>query len=111
MANTSTVGFIRRLKDDNGAYIYDPIVSGEDRLLGFPIFENPAMASIGTAGGTKPVVFGHLPSYKIVTTGLEVATSADAFFENDVTAYRFTYRFDGKLTHAAHVKHLVTAAA
>jgi HK97 family phage major capsid protein len=109
MANTSTVGFIRRLKDDNGAYIYDPIVSGEDRLLGFPIFENPAMAAIGTAGETKPVVFGHLPSYKIVTTGLEVATSADAFFENDVTAYRFTYRFDGKLTHDAHVKHLITA--
>jgi HK97 family phage major capsid protein len=111
MANTATVGIIRRLKDDNGAYIYDPIVSGEDRLLGYPIFENPAMASIGTAGGTKPVVFGHLPSYKIVTTGLEVATSTDAYFENDVTAYRFTYRMDGALTHSAHVKHLVTAAA
>jgi HK97 family phage major capsid protein len=109
MANTSTVGFIRRLKDGEGRFIYDPIVAGDDRLLGFPIFENPAMASIGTAGGTKPVVFGHLPSYKIVTTGLEVATSADAYFANDITAFRFTYRFDGNLSHSAHVKYLANA--
>lgn len=107
MANTSTVGFIRRLKDNDGRYIYDPIVSGEDRLLGYPIFENPAMAGIAT--GNKAVVFGHLPSYKIVTTGLEVATSTDAYFANDVTAYRFTYRMDGKLTHASHVKYLELA--
>jgi HK97 family phage major capsid protein len=107
MANTSTVGFIRRLKDNDGRYIYDPIVAGEDRLLGFPIFENPAMAGIAT--GNAAVAFGHLPSYKLVTTGLEVATSTDAYFANDVTAYRFTYRFDGKLTHASHVKTLKLA--
>jgi HK97 family phage major capsid protein len=107
MATTATMGFIRRLKDNNGSYIYDPIVQGEDRLLGYPIYDNPAMASIATT--TKPVVFGHLPSYKIVTTGLEVATSTDAYFANDVTAYRFTYRMDGKLTHSAHVKYLAMA--
>jgi len=105
MANTQTVGAIRRLKDDDGRYIYDPIISGEDRLLGYPILENPAMANVATT--SKSVLFGHFPSYKIVTTGLEVATSTDAFFANDVTAYRFTYRFDGKLTHDAHVKHLL----
>jgi len=107
MANTATVGFIRRLKDNDGRYIYDPVVSGEDRLLGYPIFENPAMDGIAT--GNKAVVFGHLPSYKLVTTGLDVATSTDAYFENDVTAYRFTYRFDGKLTHSSHVKYLELA--
>jgi len=107
MANTSTLGAIRKLKDTAGNYIYDPQVGGTDRILGFPIYENPAMASIAT--GEKTVLFGHLPSYKIVTTGLEVATSTDAYFANDITAYRFVYRFDGKLTHANHVKHLVQA--
>jgi HK97 family phage major capsid protein len=63
----------------------------------------------GIATGEKAVVFGHLPSYKIVTTGLEVATSTDAYFANDVTAYRFTYRMDGKLTHESHVKYLELA--
>lgn len=108
MMNTSTLGVVRRLKDGDNSYIFNPGVGGVgDTLLGYPIFENPAMASIAT--GNRAVVFGHLPSYKIVTTGLEVATSADAYFENDVTAYRFTYRFDGKLTHSSHVKYLKLA--
>ena len=105
MASTATMGFIRRLKDNDGRFIYDPQVGGPDRVLGYDIIENPAMADVGTSGN-KPVLFGHMPSYKLVTTGLEAATSSDAYFANDVTAYRFTYRFDGKLTHASHVKYL-----
>lgn len=107
MANGSTIAAIRKLKDTAGNYIYDPQVGGPDRLLGYEITENPAMADIAT--GEKTVLFGHFPSYKLVTTGLDVATSTDAYFANDVTAYRFVYRFDGKLTHAGHVKHLVQA--
>lgn len=107
MANTSTLGAMRKLKDDSGAYLYMVNVGAPDVFAGYNVIENPAMANVGT--GAKSVVFGHLPSYKLVTTGLEVATSTDAFFANDVTAYRFTYRFDGALTHASHVKHLVHA--
>lgn len=108
MMNTATAGVVRRLKDGAGNYIFNPGVGGVgDSILGYSVFENPAMADIAT--GEKAVVFGHLPSYKIVTTGLEVATSSDAYFANDVTAYRFTYRFDGKLTHASHVKYLALA--
>ena len=106
MANTATVGAMRKLKDDNG-FLYAVNVGAPDTFAGFSVVENPAMAGIGT--GAKSVVFGHLPSYKIVTTGLEVATSSDAYFANDVTAYRFTYRMDGALTHASHVKYLVHA--
>jgi len=107
MGNTSTLGVMRKLKDDNNQYLYTVNVGAPDNFAGFPIFENPAMADVGT--GNKSVLFGHFPSYKIVTTGLEVATSSDAYFANDVTAYRFTYRMDGKLTHASHVKYLVHA--
>lgn len=108
MMNTATAGVVRRLKDGAGQYIFNPGVGGVgDSILGYQVYENPAMADIAT--GEKAVVFGHLPSYKIVTTGLEVATSTDAYFANDVTAYRFTYRMDGKLTHASHVKYLELA--
>lgn len=108
MMNTATAGVVRRLKDGAGNYIFNPGVGGiGDSILGYQVHENPAMADIAT--GAKAVVFGHLPSYKIVTTGLEVATSTDAYFANDVTAYRFTYRMDGKLTHASHVKYLALA--
>ena len=107
MANTQTLGAIRRLKDNDGAFLYTVNVGAPDTFAGFSIFENPAMANVGT--GAKSVLFGHFPSYKIVTTGLEVATSTDAYFANDVTAYRFTYRMDGALSHAGHVKYLVHA--
>jgi HK97 family phage major capsid protein len=107
MANTTSMGVMRKLKDDDGAYLYTVNVGAPDTFAGFPVLENPAMSSPAT--GVKSVLFGHFPSYKIVTTGLEVATSSDAYFANDVTAYRFTYRFDGNLTHSAHVKYLVHA--
>lgn len=108
MANTSTVGAIRRLKDGNGSYVLDPVVGGPDRLLGFPIYENPAVASIAT--GNKAVFAGHWPSVKIATTGLEVSTSADAYFANDITAYRFVYRLAaGVANGSAHVKYLELA--
>jgi HK97 family phage major capsid protein len=107
MANTSTLGAMRKLKDGDGTFLYQVNVGAPDVFAGYNVVENPAMANIGT--GAKSVVFGHLPSYKIVTTGLEVATSTDAYFANDVTAYRFTYRMDGALTHSQHVKFLVHA--
>jgi HK97 family phage major capsid protein len=108
MANTQTVGAMRKLKDTSGQYLYTVNVGAPDNFAGFNIFENPAMANVGA--GAKSVLFGYLPSYKIVTTGLDVATSTDAYFANDVTAYRFTYRMDGALTHASHVKYLIHAS-
>lgn len=106
MANTSTLGAIRRLKDGNGSYVLDPVVGGPDRLLGFPIFENPALQSIAT--GNKAVFFGHWPSVKVATTGLEVSVSSDAYFANDVTGYRFVYRLGAGVANGAnHIKFLL----
>jgi HK97 family phage major capsid protein len=107
MVNTSTLGAMRKLKDGDGSYLFNPVVGGQDTFLGYPIFENPAMSSVGS--GVRSVIFGNLNSYKIATTGLDFAVSADAQFEKDVTVYRWTYRFDGNLSHASHVKYLTTS--
>ena len=107
MVNTATLGAMRKLKDGDGSYLFNPVAGGQDTFLGYPIFENSAMSSVGS--GVKSVIYGHLPSYKIVTTGLDFAVSADAQFEKDVTVYRWTYRFDGNLTHSGHVKWLTTS--
>ena len=106
MVNTSTLGAIRRLKDNNGSYILDPVVGGPSTILGLPVFENPAVASIESAA--KAVFFGHWPSVKISTTGLQAAVSQDAFFANDITAFRYTYRLGaGVANGAAHIKFLL----
>lgn len=107
MVSTGTLAAMRKLKDGDNSYLYQVNVGAPDTFAGFPIYENPAIANIGT--GAKSVLFGHLPSFKIATTGLQVAVSADAYFANDTTGYRFTYRVDGGLTHAAHVRYLVNA--
>ena len=107
MVNTATLGAMRKLKDGDGSYLFNPVVGGQDTFLGYPIFENPAMSNVGS--GVKSVIFGHLPSYKIVTTGLDVAVSTEAQFEKDVTVFRYAYRFDGNLTHSAHAKYLTTS--
>lgn len=107
MVNTSTLGAMRKLKDGDGSYLFNPVVGGQDTFLGYPIFENPAMSNVGSA--VKSVIFGNLNSYKIATTGLDFAVSADAQFEKDVTVYRWTYRFDGNLSHSSHVRYLTTS--
>lgn len=108
MANTSTVGAIRKLKDGNGSYVLNPVVGGPDTILGMPIYENPAVADIAT--GAKAVLFGHWPSVKISTTGLDTSVSSDAYFANDITGYRFSFRAAAGVANGAnHIKYLALA--
>jgi HK97 family phage major capsid protein len=110
MANSQSVGAIRKLKDSAGNYLYQVGIGQPDTFAGFPIFENPAMAT--TATSAKSVLFGHLPSYKVrMAGGLQVAQSSDYAFNQDVTTFRVTMRVDGNLTHAGHVKFFRGAAS
>jgi HK97 family phage major capsid protein len=68
------------------------------------------MAAIGT--GEKSVLFGHLPSYLVRTVGgIQVATSTDYAFNQDVTTFRVMMRVDGNLTHESHIKYFEGNAA
>jgi len=110
MATTSSLGAMRKLKDNSGQYLYQVGVGQPDSFAGFPIFENPAMAAAATSA--KSVIFGHLPSYKVrMAGGLQVASSTDYAFNKDQTFYRFLMRVDGDLTHAGHVKYFIGNAA
>jgi HK97 family phage major capsid protein len=108
MMNTKTLGFVRKLKDSAGQYLYNPVVGQPSTILGLPVYENPAVADIAT--GAKAVFFGHWESVKIATTGLQVAVSQDAYFANDVTGYRFVYRLGAGVANGAdHIKYLALA--
>ena len=108
MVNTATLGAIRKLKDDNGAYILDVVAGGPSTILGMPVYENPAVADIAT--GEKAVLFGHWGSVKVATTGIETSVSTDAYFANDVTGYRFVTRLAAGVANGAnHIKYLELA--
>jgi HK97 family phage major capsid protein len=101
----------RKMKDGSGAYIWtDSAVPGQAAtLLGYPVFENPNVAAVGSA--TKSVLFGHLPSFKVrVAGGVQVAQSTDFAFNTDTVTYRGLIRLDGALTHASHIGYFQGAA-
>ena len=104
MMNTSSLGVVRKLKDNNGSYIFSPaLADGNDRVLSYPVYENPAMAS--NASATKSVIFGHLPSYYVrMAGGLRLDRSDDFAFSADLVTFRATMRVDGNLPQTSHVK-------
>jgi HK97 family phage major capsid protein len=100
----SGIAAARKLKDGAGNYIWtNSAVPGQPAtLLGYPVFENPNVAAVGTAA--KSVLFGHLPSFKVrVAGGIRVDQSADFAFNTDTVTYRGLIRLDGGLTHATHI--------
>ena len=113
MMNTSSIGAARKLKDTAGNYLYNISQvgpGGQDTFAGFNVVENPHMAD--AAIDAKSVLAGSLDSYKVrLAGGLDVASSTDFAFQNDLVTWRFTMRLDGDLTHASEVKHFVGGAS
>ncbi len=106
--STGTLAEIRKLKDGDDRFLLDYVAGGPSTVLGFPVFESPSMPAVAT--GEKPILFGHFPSVKVATTGLDVAVSPDYAFNEDVTTYRFLYRIAAAVANGdVHIKALEMA--
>ena len=112
MMNGKSIGAVRKLKDTAGNYVFAPRLNENtpDTLLGFPLYENPAMADAGTA--VKSVIFGHLPSYYVRQVGgIRVDSSSDFAFSTDLVTLRTILRVDGQLPQATHINHFIGGAS
>ena len=112
MMKRASLGALRKLKDGQGQYLYVPAASvgTPDAFAGFPVYENPDMATIAT--GEKSVLFGHFGSYHVRQVGgIEVARSDDAYFNTDEVGFRVTLRMWGDLGQSEAVKHFIGNAA
>ena len=110
--NSSSIAKMRSLKDTAGNYVFSPALNADaqDLLLGYPVFENPAMASTGSAA--KSVIFGHLPSYYVRQVGgIRLDRSDDFAFNTGLVTFRATMRVDGNLPQSSHVKTFIGNAA
>ena len=111
MAKGSSIAAMRVLQDGAGQFVFQPSMSEStpDRVLGYPLIENPAMAAIGASA--KSVIAGHFPSYYVRTVGgIRLDRSDDFAFSSDLVTFRCSYRVDGNLPQTSHVKHFVGAA-
>lgn len=107
MMNTASLGAVRKLKDNAGNYIFSPaLADGNDQVLSYPVYENPAMAS--QASAAKSVIFGHLPSYYVrMAGGLRLDRSDDYAFNADLVTFRAAMRVDGNLPEVSHIKYFI----
>ena len=107
MMNTASLGAVRKLKDTAGYYIFSPaLADGNDQVLSYPVYENPAMAS--QASAAKSVIFGHLPSYYVrMAGGLRLDRSDDYAFNADLVTFRASMRVDGNLPQTSHIKYFI----
>ena len=111
MANGQTIGVMRKLKDTAGNYLYQVGVGYPDTFAGFRVVENPHLPALGT-GVVGAALFGDLNSYKVrVAGGLQVSSSQDYAFNQDLTTWRFLIRIDGNLTHSSHIKYFKGGAS
>ena len=109
----STLGAIRKIKDSQGRYLWEPsLVAGQpDMLLGHPVLVDPNMPATGL--NAKSVVFGDLSAYWTrIVSGVRFERSDDFKFDTDVVSFRCLIRGDGMLVdQSGAVKHLVGAAS
>jgi len=110
--NSASIAKMRKLKDTAGNYVFQPALSADaqDLLLGYPVFENPAI--VDTATSAKSVIFGHLPSYYVRQVGgIKLDRSDDYAFNAGLVTFRATMRVDGNLPQTSHVKYFIGASS
>lgn len=113
MANASTISKIRQLQSSGGYYIFSPAASADQRDLvgGYPMHENPHMASTGT--GNKSLIFGDLKSYmvRIAGGGVQLDRSDEYAFNQGLVTFRAQIRVDANLPQTSHVKYFQGGAS
>ena len=96
--NDSVIAAIRKLKDNNQAFMWQPSYqAGEpDRLLGYPVYTSAYAPEI--AAGKPVVAFGDFSYYNIADRGTRSFKELrELFMGNDMTGFVMLERVDGIL--------------
>lgn len=106
--NDATVKTIRKLKDANGNYLWQPALTAgtPDTLLGRPIYTSSYVPTI--AAGKKTIAFGDFSYYWIADRqGRTFKKLSELYAATDQTGFVGTQRVDGKLILPEAIKVLV----
>lgn len=108
LANDSTILALRKLKDNEGRYIWQPsLAAGQpDTLLGRPIVTSNYVPEIGA--GNRSLVFGDFTFYWVVDRrGRFMQRLGELFAKTGQVGFRAYQRVDGRLILTEAVKVLV----
>ena len=105
IANDSTLAAVRKLKDGNGVYMWQPaLTTGEpDRLFGYPVRTSAYMPEV--AADASVLAFGDYRYYNIGDRGVRsMNILKELFAGNGMVAYLMKERVDGILVLQEAVK-------
>jgi HK97 family phage major capsid protein len=103
--NDQTIAALRKLKDGNGTYMWQPaLVAGEpDKVLGYPVYTSAYMPTVES--GAKTIIFGDLSYYNIGDRGSRsFAELRELFAGNGMVGFVAKERVDGKLVLPEAIK-------
>ena len=98
LVNDATVSLLRKLKDNNGAYLWQPSVQAgqPDKLLGYDLYTSPYVPTV--ASGALAIAFGDFQNYWIGDrAGRTVQRLNELYATNGQIGYVATERVDGKV--------------
>ena len=105
LVNDSTVKAIRKLKDNNNNYLWQPglTAGAPDTILGRPVYTSSFVPTI--AAGAKTIAFGDFSYYWIADRqGRIFKKLSELYAATDQTGFVATQRVDGKLILPEAVK-------
>lgn len=116
----STIGEVRKMRDDSGGagtgqLLWQPslVPGAPDMLLGYPIVTDPFMEEANTLS-QRPILFGDFSGYFVRLAGAARVERSDHFrFDEDIVTIRVLQRADGALIDLTGepLKYLQHAAA
>ena len=112
LLNDSSIKALRKLKDGNGQYMWQPgLKEGQpDRLLSHELITSAYMPEIGA--GAKPILFGDFKSYWIADRqGRSFQRLNELFAVTGQVGFRATQRVDGRLVLPEAMKCLAVKGA
>ncbi|UUE19330.1 phage major capsid protein [Microbacterium sp. J1-1] len=105
VASNTAVASVRKLKDLQGRYLWEPNgqTGAPSQLLGNPVHRDPFFAGVGV--GAKSIAYGDFSRYWIRLVGsTRIERSDHALFGSDQVAFRAVLRADGNLVDTSAVK-------
>lgn len=108
--NRSTLAAVRKLKDGNGNYLWQPsYVAGQpSTLAGYPVVEVPDMPNVAAAA--TPIMFGDFKRGYLVVDRAGVRVLRDPFTNKPYVHFYTTKRVGGGLLNPEALKGMTIAA-